>query len=62
MVAQNEVNVSGEKRYEEVYGDTFAMYSMEEMKEFIEPFQVRFERNNLDAKKIFEDLIAGATL
>ena len=49
-----DVNVSGEKRYEEVYGDTFAMYSKEEMKEFIEPFQIRFDRNGLDAKKIFE--------
>ncbi|MGE0268304.1 MAG: class I SAM-dependent methyltransferase [Candidatus Omnitrophota bacterium] len=50
---QEQVNVSGEKRYEEVYGDTFAMYSRKEMEEFIEPFIVRFKRNGLDASRIF---------
>ena len=47
-------NVAGEKRYEEVFGDTFALYSHKEMEEFIYPFQVRFERNKLDARSIFE--------
>lgn len=46
-------NLSGEKRYEHVFGDTFAMYSRKEMEEFIEPFKVRFERNGLDPQKIF---------
>lgn len=48
------VNVAGEKRYEHVFGDTFAMYSNKEMVEFIEPFRVRFIRNNIDARKVFE--------
>jgi ubiquinone/menaquinone biosynthesis C-methylase UbiE len=47
-------NVSGEKRYEEVYGDTFALYSRKEMLEFIEPFQVRFAKNGLDPRQLFE--------
>lgn len=54
MSVVQEANVSGEKRYEHVFGDTFAMYTHQEMLEFIEPFKVRFERNGLDAKKIFE--------
>jgi ubiquinone/menaquinone biosynthesis C-methylase UbiE len=47
-------NVSGEQRYEQVFGDTFALYSRKEMLEFIEPFKVRFEKNGLDARKLFE--------
>lgn len=43
-----------EKKYEEVYGDTFALYSRKDMNEFIEPFQIRFQRNGLDAAKIFK--------
>jgi len=46
-------NVSGEKRYEQVFGDTFALYSRKEMVEFIEPFRVRFARNGLESKDIF---------
>jgi len=46
-------NVSGEKRYEQVFGETFALYTRTEMLEFIEPFKVRFEKNGLDARKIF---------
>ncbi len=46
-------NLSGEKRYEHVFGETFALYTHKEMLEFIEPFKVRFEKNGLDAKKIF---------
>jgi len=46
-------NVAGERRYDEVYGDTFALYSRSDMLEFIEPFQIRFERNGLDARKTF---------
>lgn len=48
-----EVNPGGEKRYEKVFGDTFAMYSNAEMQEFIVPFKVRFEKNGIDAKKTF---------
>ena len=48
-----EKNLTGEKRYEQVFGYTFALYSREEMIEFIEPFKVRFEKNNLDPKAIF---------
>lgn len=46
-------NLEGEKRYEHVFGDTFARYSQQEMVEFIEPFKVRFERNRLDASRLF---------
>ena len=46
-------NMSGEKRYEQVFGDTFALYSRNEMEEFIEPFKVRFVRNDLDPAGIF---------
>lgn len=47
-------NRQGEERYENVFGDTFAMYTKKEMEEFIEPFRVRFKRNGLDAGKIFK--------
>ncbi len=47
-------NVSGERRYEQVFGDTFALYSRSEMLEFIEPFKVRFEKNGLDPRQIFQ--------
>lgn len=46
-------NVAGERRYDEVYGDTFALYSRSDMLEFIEPFQVRFEKNGLDPRQAF---------
>ena len=39
--------VNGEKRYEIVFGETFARYSKAEYLEFMAPFKVRFERNNL---------------
>jgi ubiquinone/menaquinone biosynthesis C-methylase UbiE len=44
---------TGERRYEQVYGDTFALYSRREMLEFIEPLQVRFEKNGLDPRQLF---------
>jgi SAM-dependent methyltransferase len=47
------VNVGGEQRYEQVFGDTFALYTHAEMLEFIEPFKVRFEKNGLDATALF---------
>lgn len=53
MGNKSEPNASGEERYEQVFGDTFGLYTKKDMVEFIEPFKVRFERNNLDAKKIF---------
>jgi ubiquinone/menaquinone biosynthesis C-methylase UbiE len=46
-------NVAGERRYDEVYGDTFSLYSRKEMLEFIEPFQIRFEKNGLDPREAF---------
>jgi ubiquinone/menaquinone biosynthesis C-methylase UbiE len=48
------VNLSGEQRYEQVYGDTFALYTRGEMLEFIEPFKVRFAKNGLDARQLFQ--------
>jgi ubiquinone/menaquinone biosynthesis C-methylase UbiE len=47
-------NVTGEQRYEQVYGDTFALYTRSEMLEFIEPFQVRFAKNGLNPRQLFE--------
>jgi ubiquinone/menaquinone biosynthesis C-methylase UbiE len=47
-------NLSGEQRYEQVFGDTFALYSRSEMMEFIEPFKIRFAKNGLDARRLFE--------
>lgn len=47
-------NLSGEKRYDHVFGDTFALYTRPEMLEFIEPFNVRFEKNGLNARQIFQ--------
>lgn len=49
----NTPNISGEKRYDTVFGETFAMYSRADMLEFIEPFKIRFRRNNLDAEQTF---------
>jgi ubiquinone/menaquinone biosynthesis C-methylase UbiE len=48
------INVSGEQRYEEVFGDTFALYSRQEMLEFIEPFKTRFAKNGLDPRQLFQ--------
>ena len=42
-----------ETKYEQVFGDTFRLYSKKEMEEFIEPFIIRFKRNNLDPKEAF---------
>jgi ubiquinone/menaquinone biosynthesis C-methylase UbiE len=50
----NSPNIGGEKRYDTVFGETFAMYSKVDMLEFIEPFKVRFRRNALDAERIFK--------
>jgi len=50
----NSPNVGGEKRYDTVFGETFAMYSKVDMLEFIEPFKIRFRRNALDAERIFK--------
>jgi len=43
-----------EKIYEHVFGKTFSDYKLSDLEEFIVPFQVRFERNKLNPKKIFE--------
>jgi SAM-dependent methyltransferase len=40
-------------QYDKVYGDTFAMYSTQDMLDFIEPFKIRFLRNGLDPKILF---------
>ena len=47
-------NYSGEKRHDQVYGETFASYSNNEMTEFIEFFEARFESNGLSAKNTFK--------
>ena len=47
-------NKESENRYEEVFGLTFSMYSKEEFLEFMHPFVVRFERNGLDPRAMFE--------
>jgi ubiquinone/menaquinone biosynthesis C-methylase UbiE len=45
---------NSETRYEEVYGDTFALYSKKEFLEFMTPFEIRFSRNNLSATNLFK--------
>ena len=47
-------HVAEEKKYETVYGDTFALYSNKDMEDFMEPFEVRFRRNGLDASRLFQ--------
>jgi SAM-dependent methyltransferase len=42
-----------ENQHEDVYGKSFALYGEREMREFIEPFAIRFERNSLDPSQIF---------
>lgn len=43
-----------EELHDQVYGGTFALYSQKELDEFIEPLRIRFKRNGLDPKAIFE--------
>jgi len=43
-----------ETKYEQIYGDTFADYSRKDMDEFIEPLAVRFSRNGLAPRELFE--------
>ena len=43
-----------EKIYEYVFGKTFSDYKLPDLEEFIVPFQVRFERNNINPSEIFE--------
>ena len=47
-------NYSEERQYDRVYGDTFAMYSTQDMLDFIEPFKTRFSRNGLDPEMVFK--------
>jgi len=44
---------SSEKKYEEVYGSTFADYRRSDMDEFIEPLAVRFSVNGLRPGELF---------
>lgn len=45
--------MKSEKKYEVVFGKTFALYNKDELIKFIEPFKIRFERNNFNAKEMF---------
>jgi ubiquinone/menaquinone biosynthesis C-methylase UbiE len=45
---------ASEDDYNDVYGKTFSAYSKSEFVEFMQPFKVRFERNALDPRKVFE--------
>lgn len=54
---------SGEERLEDVYGATFRLYDRQALEEFIEPFEIRFRMNVLDADGVFgkaECLDAGS--
>ena len=42
-----------EKIYDHVYGNTFSDYKLDDIEEFIHPFEVRFKRNGLNAKELF---------
>lgn len=43
-----------EHKHDNVFGKTFAMYDKKEMINFIEPFKIRFERNNLNPHNVFD--------
>jgi SAM-dependent methyltransferase len=45
-----------ESLHENVYGKTFSLYGKKDMEEFINPFEVRFERNRLNKKEIFQGM------
>ncbi len=47
-------NLIGEKKYEQVYGNTFELYDKKTMLEFMEPYAVRFKRNHLNPSEIFK--------
>ncbi len=42
-----------EDLHEDVYGESFALYSKQDMLEFIAPLEIRYERNKIDAKAAF---------
>lgn len=47
------MQVNREAEHDDVYGKTFALYSRQDLDEFIEPLRVRFERNHLEPAAIF---------
>jgi ubiquinone/menaquinone biosynthesis C-methylase UbiE len=47
------VDANLEHTHEDVYGKSFALYSRADMREFIEPFAIRFERNNIGRNGTF---------
>jgi len=42
-----------EKIYDIVYGKTFSDYNIKDLEEFIKPYEIRFQKNGLNAKEIF---------
>lgn len=42
-----------EHLHNDVFGASFALYGREEIERFIEPFEIRFNRNNIDSKALF---------
>ena len=42
-----------EHHHEDVFGKSFALYGKQEMLEFIEPFEIRFQRNQIDPNVLF---------
>lgn len=47
------MSADSEHQHEDVYGKSFALYDKSDIREFIEPFRIRFERNKLDPKITF---------
>jgi ubiquinone/menaquinone biosynthesis C-methylase UbiE len=42
-----------ESEHDKVYGSSFALYDASALREFLEPFKVRFQANALDARALF---------
>lgn len=40
--------------HDDVFGASFALYDKAEMERFIEPFEIRFKRNNLNSSELFK--------
>jgi len=43
------------KNSDQVFGNTFKRYSKKEISEFVKPFIIRFKKNNINSKKLFNN-------
>lgn len=47
--------IASEEAHEEVYGATFALYSAEDLEDFVTPFETRLSENGIDPVGLFSD-------